>query len=236
MSEPAVHDAQLPGLGEAGAFEASPVQIGVERILRIQGYSDPSKVRPRIRKAAQYAAGLAGEITQGAVGFRRLPVSTLDGARLQLDFRFDFQCEAFGRFLQGCDSVVAFVLTAGAVFDEQIDELMKGDRPVEGLFLDSAGWLAVEAVTRQFAEQLKRDAAARGLRLTRRMGPGYSYRMGTRMEPWDLSEQVTLFEALGDAPLPSQLMESSAMHPKMSRSGLYGLRPDTTPTPEPTSD
>ena len=234
MSDPTLDHALLPELGEAGAFEAAPVRIGVERILRIQGYSDLSRVRPRIRKAAEYAADLAGEITCGAVGFRRVPISALDGARLQLDGRHDFQCEAFGRFLQGCQSVVAFVLTAGAVFDERIDELMKGDRPVEGLFLDSAGWLAVEAVTRQFAEQLKHDTATQGLRLTRRMGPGYSYRMGPRMEPWDLAEQVTLFAALGDAPLPSALMESSAMHPKMSRSGLYGLRADSRT--EPTSD
>ena len=89
---------------------------------------------------------------------------------LELDGRHAFHCEAFDKFLSGCGSVVAFVLTAGGAFDTRIDEMMHGDRPVEGLFLDSAGWLVVEAVTRQFSDALKGDCARQGLRLTRRRG------------------------------------------------------------------
>jgi len=219
----------LPAVGESGCFSARGVHVGAERILRIQGYSDPSRVRPRIRKAAEFAAEMAGDLVAGEVGFRRVAVTRLSDGILELDGGHTFQCEAFDKFLSGCGSVVAFVLTAGAAFDTRIDEMMHGDRPVEGLFLDSAGWLAVESVTRRFSEALKVDCAGQGLRLTRRLGPGYSYRIGTRMEPWDLAQQRTLFEALGDAPLPSTLMDSSAMQPKMSRSGLYGLRTDTPP-------
>ena len=221
---PTLDDALLPRLGEAGTFAAPSVDVRAERILRIQGYSEPQRVRPRIRKAAEYAADLATELADGAVGFRHLAVSRLEDTTLELADGHAFQCGAFGRYLAGCRSVVAFVLTAGPAFDTRIDELMHGDRPVEGLFLDSAGWLAVESVTRQFADTLKRELDGSALRLTRRMGPGYSYRIGTRTEAWDLTEQRELFAALGDAPLPSTLLDSSAMHPKMSRSGLYGLR------------
>ncbi len=220
----ALDDALLPNLGEAGTFAAPAVDVRADRILRIQGYGEPQRVRPRIRKAAEYAANLAEELADGAVGLRHLAVTRLEDAELELAGAHTFHCAAFGRYLAGCRSVVAFVLTAGEAFDSQIDELMHGDRPVEGLFLDSAGWLAVESVTRQFAEALKRELDGTALRLTRRMGPGYSYRIGTRTEPWDLTEQEALFDALGNAPLPSTLLESSAMHPKMSRSGLYGLR------------
>lgn len=214
----------LPAPGDGGSFRAGPVAVAAERLLRIQGYSDPHRVRARIREAAEYAAGLAGEIADGRVGFRRVAVTRLAGDELELDARHTFHCAAFERFLAGCDSVVAFVLTAGAAFDARIDEMMHGDRPVEGLFLDSAGWLVVEAVTRRFAEALKVDCAKQGLRLTRRLGPGYSYRLAAGMASWDLAEQRGLFAALGGVPLPSRLMDSAAMQPKMSRSGLYGLR------------
>ena len=227
MSE-ALVDSLLPDLGACGAFSAGPVSIGADRILRIQGYSDLERIRPRIRTAAEFSARLAGDLTAGQVGFRRIAIEQVADGVLRLDGGYTFQSEAFDKFLGGCDSVVAFVLTAGEAFDASIDEMMRGDQPVKGLFLDSAGWLAVEAVTRQFAEALKRDCAARGLRLTRRLGPGYSYRIDTRMEPWDLTEQRILFDALGNAPLPSRLLESSAMHPKMSRSGLYGIRAAAT--------
>jgi hypothetical protein len=102
---------------------------------------------------------------------------------------------------------------------------MSDGRPVEGLFLDSAGWLAVESVTRQFADRLKGESAYRGLRLTRRLGPGYSYRLEGGVVSWALDEQQVLFSALGHDPLPVSLLDSAAMQPKMSRSGLYGLRP-----------
>jgi len=44
-----------------------------------------------------------------------------------------------------------------------------------------------------------------------------------------LLEQKPLFELFSDTKLPVRLMESCAMYPKKSRSGLYGLRPLSTP-------
>ncbi len=214
-----------PPLQAGGAFAAGPVDVRADRILRIQGYADPARVRPRILEAAERAAQMAGEVAVGEVGFRRLPVTRLDGDLLELDGTYRLRCEAFGRYLDGCRQVVAFAMTAGSAFDERIDQLMRADQPVDALFLDSAGWLAVESVTRQFCEWLKPRAAAEGLRLTRRMGPGYSYRVGERMTPWQLTDQSTLFAALAGVALPVQLLESCAMLPKMSRSGLFGLRP-----------
>ena len=190
----------------------------------MQGYTDLERVRRPIRRAAERAAEMARDIACGRVGLRRVGIAALEEDTLTLAGGHRFHCLAFPRFLEQCHSVVAFAMTAGPRFDERIDELMHDDQPVEGLFLDSAGWLAVESVTRQFAERLKVEAADRGMRLTRRMGPGYSYRVGTVLEPWSLDEQQDLFRVLGDAPLPVELMDSSAMSPKMSRSGLYGLR------------
>ena len=218
-------DDLIPALDAARRFTAPAIDVRADRILRIQGYSDLERVRPRIRKAAEFAAAMAMDVACGTAGLRHLTISRLDaGGELELSERWRFHSAAFPRYLAGCGSVVAFALTAGATFDEHIDALMRDDKPVEGLFLHSAGWLAVESVTRQLADRLKRDCAARGLRLTRRLGPGYSYRLGEQLASWGLDEQRQLFAALGDVPLPVTLLESSAMQPQMSRSGLYGLR------------
>lgn len=223
----------LPAPDEDGEFRAGPVDVGWMRILRIQGYVDPERVRPRIRLAAERAAEMAADLADGRVGYRRVPVTGLAAGRLELAGGHRFHCGAFTRHLAECRCVVVFVLTAGAAFDERIGALMRDDQPVEGLFLDSAGWLAVESVTRQFSDGLKSAAAGSGLRVTRRMGPGYRYRVGARTEPWRLEEQRDLFAALAGAPLPARLLDSAAMLPKMSRSGLYGLRvagrPDALP-------
>jgi cobalamin-dependent methionine synthase I len=85
------------------------------------------------------------------------------------------------------------------------------------LFLEMAGWLAVEQATKALALHVAEQVRDERLGPTRRLGPGYV--------DWPLDEQTGLFTLFEDAPLPVRLMESCAMIPKKSRSGLYGLRP-----------
>ena len=85
--------------------------------------------------------------------------------------------------------MVVFAMTAGEAIDRRIDELMAADEPVVALLLDTGGWLAIESITRQFSERLKADCEPADLRLTRRMGPGYTYRIGKELAPWGLEEQ-----------------------------------------------
>ena len=219
----------LPGPNEAGRFRAGPVDVRTERILRIQGYRDMERVRRPIRRAAEKAAEIAREIVEGEVGYRRVGIAACGGPALELEGGERFECLAFERFLADCESVIVFAMTAGSAIDRRIDELMAADDPVVALLLDTAGWLAVESVTRQFSERLKADCEPASLRLTRRMGPGYTYRMGREMAPWGLEEQEGLFRVLGEDTSPVTVLGSGAMLPKMSRSGLYGLRAAVRP-------
>ena len=219
-----VAESFLPAPAEAGRFRAGPVDVRTDRILRIQGYRDMGRVRRPIRRAADKAAAIAREIAEGEVGYRRVGVAACDGSSLELDGGERFVCGAFERFLAGCGSVVVFAMTAGAAIDERIDALMADDEPVVALLLDTAGWLAIESITRQFSDRLKAECEPSGLRLTRRMGPGYTYRIGKEMAPWGLEEQEGLFRVLGADASPVAVLPSGAMLPKMSRSGLYGLR------------
>ena len=214
----------LPAPAEAGRFQAGPVDVRTDRILRIQGYRDMERVRRPIRRAADKAAAIAREIAEGEVGYRRIGIAACNGSSLELDGGERFECAAFERFLAQCSSVVVFAMTAGAAIDRRTDELMAADDPVVALLLDTAGWLAIESITRQFSERLKADCEPAGLRLTRRMGPGYTYRMRREMAPWGLEEQEGLFRVLGADASPVAVLPSGAMLPKMSRSGLYGLR------------
>ena len=217
-------DSRLPAPNEAGRFRAGPVDVRADRILRIQGYRDMERVRRPIRRAADKAAEIARGIVEGEVGYRRVGIASCRGSALELDGGERFECGAFERFLSDCESVLVFAMTAGAAIDQRIDELMAADDPVVALMLDTAGWLAIESVTRQFSERLKAECEPAGLRFTRRMGPGYTYRVGREMAPWGLEEQAGLFRVLGDEVSPVTVLESGAMLPKMSRSGLYGLR------------
>ena len=109
------------------------------------------------------------------------------------------------------------MLTLGPALDAETERLTANDEIVEALFLEMAGWLAVEQATKALALRVSDQIRGERLGLTRRLGPGYV--------DWPLDEQAGLFALLADVSLPVRLMDSCAMLPKKSRSGLYGLRP-----------
>lgn len=199
--------------------------IAFERILRIQGYSDLTRVRPVIRRAAEQMAALATRLSEPAVAYRHVAVHAINDSLLEVDGGERMHCKAFGRQLHGCTEIVPFVLTVGAAIPRHVIDLVEAGDLLEGLLLETAGWLAIEDATRQFKMRLRADTLARGMRMTSRMGPGYSYKIGGRMHEWPLEEHPALFALFGRAQLPVTLMASCAMSPKMSRSGLYGIAP-----------
>jgi hypothetical protein len=121
--------------------------------------------------------------------------------------------------------VVVVVITLGKRLDDEVIGCMDGEdfEPLEALFLETAGWLGIELTTRAFVTFLGGLAENEGFRVTRRMGPGYSYKVDGDPVMWSLEDQRQLFEVFDGVQLPVRLLESCAMMPKMSRSGLYGL-------------
>lgn len=209
----------------SGQFQPTAPDVRHERILRIQGYSDLTRVRPVIRRTAEAMAAAARSLAQPSVAFQRVAVRSLDAGELVLQDGTALSCEAFARQFGGCTEVVPFVLTAGAALSARVVELAEAGDLLEAVLLETAGWLAIEDATRQFKTYLREASLARGQRITSRMGPGYSYRIGDRTCMWALEEQPKLFALLGGNELPVTLMQSCAMNPKMSRSGMYGIAP-----------
>jgi hypothetical protein len=214
-------------------FVPGPPVVQYEKILRIQGYSDFSRVRPAIVAAAQEAAHLAPLLCAPRVAYRHVAIRSLCDDTLDLAGDVRLHCAAFGRALAGCREVVPFVLSLGPGIDTRVVELADAGDLLDALLLETAAWLCIEDATRQFRSHVRDAAAGRGERITSRLGPGYSYRIGESTCIWRLEEQVQLFALLAGADLPVTLMESCAMQPKMSRSGMIGIAPASPQAPSP---
>jgi hypothetical protein len=197
-------------------FRTEIAELPVAPLLRMQGYRDLDRVRPRVRDIATKAAELAQAVAAPEAYFRRLAIRSCTPEALRLEGT-TFHSARFAKVFAGCGEVVVFVLTLGPAFDAEAERLTGRDAIVEALFLEMAGWLAVEQATKALALHVSGRVRDQRLGLTRRLGPGYV--------DWPLEEQADLFALLEAAPLPVRLLESSAMIPKKSRSGLYGLRP-----------
>lgn len=222
-------DSELPAgavdPGETWFFEAGPVAVDPLKMLRIHGYRDIGKVRPVIRQAAEDVARRAETLMEPRACARRIDVAAYDDQRLTLVDGTVFEDVAFERVLDGARTIVAVVLTVGRSLDEAVIAAMDEFEPLEALFLETAGWLGIEWTTRAFVRDLQRRIDDEGVRVTRRLGPGYHYKIAGSPVNWPLEQQHRLFSVFGGMELPVTLMDSCAMLPKMSRSGLYGLTP-----------
>ena len=208
----------------ASVFETAARPVSAEKVLRMQGYADPSAVPTIIRETAEAMAAQVAQVAMPRAFHRAVPIERLEEGTLVAD-GIALHCDAFGARFARCREVVPFVLTLGEAFDERVIAHAEGGDLLEALLLEGAGWLAMEEATARFVEHLKAGASARGLRVTTRLGPGYTYRSGDRSFAWPLVEQRALFELLAEPALPVTLLEGFAMKPKFSRSGMHGLAP-----------
>lgn len=200
-------------------------QPNIDAVLRIQGYKDLTKVRPAVRRLAELGIRAYVEKAAPVVSYRAVDIESVQYEELVLDKRFRFSSPIFKQYLSNASQAVVFALTVGKGIDDQTIEWMEKDQLVEALFLESAAWMGVENATKQFVLAVRTWAGQNNIRITRRLGPGYSYPIDGTQVQWDLSQQKPLFELLGEAEIPITLLASSAMLPKMSRSGLFGLIP-----------
>jgi hypothetical protein len=207
-------------------FQFAPGAIGIRvaPLLRVHGYKQPDQVRPDVRAVAQQSVERATALLDPQLHYLRLGVTTCSGGTMRLETGTTLHCGAFERYLGNPRFVIVAILTLGGRIDEQVGAWVKSEDIVEAMFLETAAWLALEAFTAQFASHLRLAAAAEGYRLSSRMSPGYSYQLKTGPCEWPLEEQKALFDLFDQASLPVRLLESCAMAPKMSRTGLYALR------------
>ena len=219
-------DQAMVASGPVRSWSCAPPAVEVARLLRVHKYTDPTKVRPVIVEAADKAVREASALCQPDARYVVVDIESLRDGHLRLAGGVSFTCPAFQGHLAGCERLVAFVMTLGPRLDAKTMSLVEDVfEPLDALFLETAGWLTIEAATRRLAAELRAGATREGWRMSLRMGPGYDYRLpnGGGRARWDLTQQAALFQLFAGSALPVELLSSCAMMPKMSRSGVFGL-------------
>ena len=205
-------------------FHASIESQSVDRTLKIHGYKTPDRVPERLRGITEEVLAELQTQADAQVAFRRIPIKSLRAGELILEDESRFNCEAFQHFLAGCREVVLFVQTLGEPVEALRQRLSEDRLVLEGLLLETGGWLAIEQLNKAFVHHLRANIG-KSASLTRRLAPGYSFNVSQNQVTWELEEQRMLFVALDAVDFPVRLLRKSyAMIPTLSRSGLYGIR------------
>lgn len=181
------------------------LSVRPERVLRAH-YPAHAAVAPEVRATAEAMAAHALEIATPIAWLRQVPIDALA-----------FTSATLKNSLRGCSAAQLFVVTLGPRIDERVSQLFEAMDGLEGLFLDTAGWLALQSALGALRRLLGARARAEGGRLTRRAGPGYL--------DWPIEEQPALVGALAaGAALPGiEVLESGAILPEKTITGLFGL-------------
>ncbi|MDR7415611.1 MAG: hypothetical protein QN200_03970 [Armatimonadota bacterium] len=188
-------------------------------LLKLLHAGKARRVRSRIRDLAVEMAGLATSRIRPQAWVRLGPVEVLDPKAGEVRWGLDllFRSRALARILQGAREGALFVLTLGEEVEALVGRCFREGRPVEAMLLDTAAWAALETGLLQVRGLLRREAAARGCRLSPRMAPGFL--------DWDVGENVLLLRAFAPCTLPVRATPGGALLPRKSVTGIFGFLP-----------
>lgn len=194
-----------------------PVSVRAEQILRAH-YPDLALVAPEVRATATAMAMHAREVADPVAWLREVPLRRIDDDCIELDGGATIAGAALAALRAGA-SAMLFLVTLGPRLDARVTELFEAMDGVEGLFLDTAGWVLVQSALSAVRQRIGGLARSRGVRVTRRLGPGY--------QDWPLEQATVVVAALAAGrPLPGvAVLESGAILPEKTLTGLYGLIP-----------
>ena len=192
-------------------------RVDPELILRLQKYRDPRRVPPVVRERGRAMAALAETLVEPRGWVRREAVAAVEAGRVLLADGTTFRSRALARLLGGAAEAALVVVTIGPELERHAEEMVGREQLVEGLLLDTAAWVALDALIKDVRWQQAAEARRRGFRITGRMAPGFA--------DWPLDEQRFLFAAFGERELAVRLTDACVMLPKKSVSAVYGLIP-----------
>ena len=119
-------------------------RLRIEPLLRFQRYRDLDKVAPAIREVAQEMVRAGQKLAVPRVTFMLRQVHHVGPATLALADGPTFNGRCFTTHISKASQVVCFLITIGPDLDDRVTELGSGGELLEALFLDTAGWLAIE--------------------------------------------------------------------------------------------
>jgi len=202
-------------------------EVNIAKLLRIHGYKKNQKINPVIKDAAIKAVRRLEYCCDPQGVFFLQEIHRLEAGRLILLSGIECNCAVFEDILAGSTHIISFAITLGKRTDEIIDSYAKDiNEPLASLFLETASRLCLEQILRMARSKLVTYSLSNDMKLGNRMAPGYSYKVRSSNERvmWNLEEQAKLFDTFQKFEVPVILMESSAMLPRMSRSGIFGMQ------------
>ena len=197
------------------------------KILRTHGYRSKDVIKKKILDATNKAIKILSTSSTPVGYFCIEEISNNYRNKIELKCGTTFNSDLFKERFAKSKFLVAFIITLGKEVDETIKKISNcSDEPLGALFLENASWLALELVLRDARSKIIKFAKNNDMQIENRMAPGYTYpsKINKKRIMWELQEQKILFGLFDKESISIRLTDSCTMLPRMSRSGIFGLK------------
>ncbi len=199
-------------------FEYGFTELGlnVVQIEKLLGYKD-GESHESVAGMISDAIMTAEKVCILKAEYKVFPLAIFDGSQKTAEIRgivFNLNKIVFGQ-LKRSGSIAVFLSTAGAEIGAISRDAMKEGDLLKGYIYDVIGSVAADGASSLLMNQLEKEMAQSGWKITNRYSPGYCR--------WDVEEQHKLFSLMPDNYCGIKLNESALMQPEKSVSGFIGV-------------
>jgi hypothetical protein len=189
------------------------IGVDVKEVLSRIGYADTRMASQRIISMVDDYLDNYHEFIDPSFKYVYRDIGKVTGSRTRVG-NATFKSAVLARLLERCQRAAVFVLTIGEYLEELVAYLSEKGLVLQATVLDAVGSGAAETLAAEIQAEIQRNAARRGLVISRRFSPGYC--------DWDIAQQGEIFKLLGNVN-GITLTDSRLMIPRKSVSGIIGI-------------
>ncbi|MCJ7604994.1 MAG: hypothetical protein MUO19_03050 [Dehalococcoidales bacterium] len=192
-----------------------PISLEPESIFDRLGYGITDNPSNRIVTLVDDYIDNYNEFISPSCSYIYRPSAGAQGDFVDIGDSLTLESTLLSRMLANCEMVAVFAASIGNYLEDIAGQLYEDGMIVQATVLDAIGSGSVEKIAGILEDTVRDAAAEAGMVISRRFSPGYC--------DWDVSQQGTLFQSLGDYKAGIELTDNMLMTPRKSVSGIIGI-------------
>ena len=196
-----------------------PLSLKTKDILRREGISDYSRVRPEIAGVLRELLATTSEehLLEPAIAYELYAITQVSHDRLSLENNAVLHGSLLPSVLSSAKELAVVVCTIGPALEKRATDYFSRDETLRGMLLDGIGSAAVDSLIQEVCKLVEQEASSSGYQVSSPLSPG--------MTDFPISEQWQMFQLVPSEEIGVSLTPSGVMVPLKSVSMVIGTGP-----------
>jgi len=199
-----------------------PLSLKTREVLRRQGFSGHSKIRPEIKILIRelLASLKRAHLLEPAVIYEHYTVRSMNGSQISLEDNKTINGPLLPAFSPEAKELAVLLCTIGPRLEKRVTDYASQGEPLRGILLDGIGSAAVDKLILEAFKLIASEVSSRGYEISSPVNPG--------MPGFPLTEQWNLLRLVNADEIGVSLSPSGVLVPRKSTSMVIGIGPRMT--------